>query len=111
MRAIVEEGRFAIDSYLIYLKNETNSFLRVRLNQGEFELDGKNYALAWPDATGNLVPASGSVNPNTNLVSVEQIGVTGDVASAKVIFTRLRPRVLLYSLCLHTSFCIGPRFC
>ena len=83
VRAIVEEGRFAIDSYLIYLKNETNSFLRVRLNQGEFELDGKNYALAWPDATGNLVPASGSVNPNTNLVSVEQIGVTGDVAFGK----------------------------
>jgi hypothetical protein len=79
----VEEGRFAIDSYVIYLKNETNSFLRARLNQGEFELDGRNYALAWPDATGKLVPASGSLSPNTQIVSVEEIGVTGDVAYGK----------------------------
>jgi hypothetical protein len=82
VRAIVEEGRFAIDSYLVYLKNASTRFLRVRLNQGEFELDGKTYALAWPNGTGKLVPASGSVSPNTDLVSVEQIGVTGDVAFA-----------------------------
>jgi hypothetical protein len=59
VRAIVEEGRFAIDNFLVY--RPTNKGLqRETLQNAEFTRDGEVYRLCWPTPLKNtLVPVNG----------------------------------------------------
>ncbi|MGV3534151.1 MAG: hypothetical protein ACO1QR_17415 [Chthoniobacteraceae bacterium] len=57
VRAIVEEGRFAIDNYLIYRRDpESNDLVRIPVENAEYTLDGKRYRLSWVDMVWNLYP-------------------------------------------------------
>ena len=53
VRAIVEKGTFAVDDYLVYVrdpKNPANPVLvRPSVVRGEFVLDGKKHQLTWGD--------------------------------------------------------------
>jgi hypothetical protein len=57
VRAIVEEGRFAIDNYLVYQRELGPTELRrVFVERGSYEKNGVRYNLAWVDGDWNLAP-------------------------------------------------------
>jgi hypothetical protein len=62
VRAIVEQGRFAIDDYLIYkrdpAKPESNELIRLPLRHAEYEWDGARRRLSWVDMEWNLFPVN-----------------------------------------------------
>ena len=81
VRAIVEEGRFPVDSYLIYFKNPAASALsRVNITAGKFLLNGKIFSLEWPGVQGNMIPISGKREANDISQPLEQVAVSGDVS-------------------------------
>lgn len=83
VRAMVEEGRFSIDSYLIYRSNTTEDKIltRLTLNDAEYQSDGKTHALAWIDSKGQPVPVNQkSILNEVKYVDLAQVGATGDVA-------------------------------
>jgi hypothetical protein len=57
VRAIVEEGRFAIDNYLVYKKSADGQTLeRLHLDHAEYTLDGKRHRLCWVDMDWSFYP-------------------------------------------------------
>lgn len=84
VRAIVEEGKFAIDSFLVYGSaldgSETGKLIRYPLQRAAFERDGARYALAWRDARGELVPVDPEAAVERTLVDVDDVAASGDLA-------------------------------
>jgi hypothetical protein len=84
VRAIVEEGTFSIDSYLIYAgKKSADSAItlaRLAINNGDVLINGKLYTLSWTTPEKKLIPVNGSRTPWGELISVENVGATGDLA-------------------------------
>jgi len=83
VRALVEEGRFSIDSFLIYgLGGSSVSgrrLSRATVRGQEVSLDGTSYTLAWTDpASGKLVPLRGS--SGRPMLPVGSVAASGDVA-------------------------------
>ena len=87
VRAMVEEGRFSIDSYLIYkgaTAGGTTELVRVPVSDAEYRWQGKTYALVWSDVQDHPM----LINKNrgnasardVTFTNLEQIGATGDVA-------------------------------
>ncbi len=62
VRAIVEEGRFAIDDYLIYKRDPAapggNELVRLPLDHAEYDWEGKRRGLAWVDMVYTLFPVT-----------------------------------------------------
>jgi len=62
VRAIVEEGRFAIDDFLVYKVDPDDStgrrFVRLPLNHAEYQWQGEVRRLAWVDMEYNLYPVN-----------------------------------------------------
>jgi hypothetical protein len=59
VRAMAEQGRFAVDDYLIYeVDPATGDLRRVPMRNAEFELDGKRKRLAWVDMVWTLFPVN-----------------------------------------------------
>jgi len=62
VRAIVEQGRFAIDDYLIYKRDPSspggNELVRLPLKHAEYEWDGARRRLSWVDMEWNLFPVN-----------------------------------------------------
>ncbi len=57
VRAIVEQGRFAIDDFLVYRRTgEGDGIRRLTVQNGEFEWEGKRQRLCWVDGAWNLYP-------------------------------------------------------
>ena len=57
VRAIVEEGRFAIDNFFVYLPNATGDDLaRERVERAEYDFEGKRQRLCWVDSVYSLFP-------------------------------------------------------
>ncbi len=57
IRAMVEEGRFAIDDFLVYRLNDTGSDLvREPLHDAEYAIGPKRFRLCWVDMEWNLSP-------------------------------------------------------
>jgi hypothetical protein len=57
VRAIVEEGRFAIDDFLIYRRDPAGGELRrIPMQNAEFGMDGQRHRLAWVDMVWTLYP-------------------------------------------------------
>src|SRR4051812_26579518 len=57
VRAIVEEGRFAVDDYLVYRKSADGQTLeRLPLDHAEYTLDGKRHRLCWVDMDWSFYP-------------------------------------------------------
>lgn len=56
---MAEQGRFAIDDYLIYhVDPATNDLRRIPMQNAEFEIDGKKKRLAWVDMTWTFFPVN-----------------------------------------------------
>lgn len=93
VRAMVEEGNLWIDSYLIYVGMKTaqgHQLVRLPVRNGEFTLEGKNYALSWPNADGRVIPLNSIYDGQTRVagqqltfVQPEQVAVSGDVSFYK----------------------------
>src|SRR5262245_17138544 len=58
VRAMVEERRFAIDSYMIYINTTQGRFDRVPINNGMFSYKGRDTVLVWNDAAGKIFPVN-----------------------------------------------------
>jgi hypothetical protein len=57
VRAMVEEGRFAIDDFLVYKRDaETDELHRAPMSRAEFEDQGKRFRQCWVDMEWNLFP-------------------------------------------------------
>jgi len=84
VRAIVEESRFSIDSYLFYSGVESTVkgrvLARARVVEGRFQLLGQEWALAWPGE--NPVPV-GEVAEGAALVGFDRLAVTDRLAFAR----------------------------
>src|SRR5437762_6112958 len=61
VRAMAEEGRFAIDSFLIYRESRANSsdLIRTPVENGDFTRGEKRLRLAWTDGEWNYYPING----------------------------------------------------
>jgi len=88
VRAMVEQGRVAIDSYLLYseIRTEQGSteLARVPVRDGEYTLKGKTYALAWTDGQGRRMPIRsnppGLAAQEVPSAIIDDVAATGDVA-------------------------------
>ncbi len=49
VRAIVEQGRFAVDDFLVYRNGEGRMLVRPKVERGEFTHDGVRHQLSWGD--------------------------------------------------------------
>ena len=82
VRAMAEQGRFAIDDFLVYLGDPaTNDLQRRPLDHAEYDADGKRHALCWVDAEWSFFPISG--RPKREGVIEEpmhMVCASGDVA-------------------------------
>ena len=82
VRAMAEEGRFAIDDFLVYLGDPaTHDLVREPLDHAEYEADGKRHALCWVDEQWRFFPISG--RPKSEGVVEEpmhMVCASGDVA-------------------------------
>ncbi len=59
VRAMVEEGKLSIDSYLIYAgagSDKGTRLVRIPVRNAEFSLGGKDYAFQWKDTDGRSIP-------------------------------------------------------
>src|SRR5438128_11789292 len=60
VRAMIEQGRFAADDFLVYQRAEDNAALvRVPIENGDVTLEGKTLRLCWSDENGNLKALDG----------------------------------------------------
>src|SRR5580693_6086526 len=62
VRAIVEEGRFAIDDFLVYKVDPSDPtrrrFVRVPVHNAEYQWDGEVRRLSWVDMAYELYPVN-----------------------------------------------------
>ena len=92
VRAIVEEGRFAVDNFMVYHPGEGRHLIRSRVERGEFTFDGMRHQLTWGDwrnvgteakpdwqqLTVNDTPP----DPSATMVIIGEGTCTGDVGIA-----------------------------
>src|SRR5882724_11676173 len=88
VRAIVEEGRFAIDDFLVYKIDPAdpggNELVRLPLDHAEYDWQGERRLLAWVDMVYTLFPVTDT--PSTpDVVSVPMIEEcnSGDIGYVK----------------------------
>ncbi len=97
VRAVVEEGRFAIDNFLVYEKTAAKKLRRIPIENGWVVIGGDSKRLAWNGGSGNeLVPieraspaAAGS--PTEALASLDEVAASGDVSFANGHFHPNKP--------------------
>ena len=82
LRAIVEQGTFAIDSYLVYVPRsnggDSTALDRVPLERATLRRAGKEYALTWGSDDGPLVDPGAPATAER--ISLTGISASGDVA-------------------------------
>jgi hypothetical protein len=81
VRAMAEEGRFAIDNFLIYQKDPaTDELLRVPMHNAEYESHGKRFRLSWVDMAWNLYPVNEQpAAPGTENAPMVEVTSSGDI--------------------------------
>ena len=92
VRALVEQGRLAIDDYMVYHPGEGRVLVRSRVEHGEFVFDGKRHQLTWGDwrnlgtATKpdwqQLTVNDTPLDPAATMVIIGEGTCTGDVGIA-----------------------------
>jgi hypothetical protein len=89
VRAMVEEGAFSIDSYLVYVGADADRgsrLIRVPVRNAEFTYGGRNYAFHWRDTDGRMVPLNDAgmgnrqVRRGVTYVEPEEVAVSGDIS-------------------------------
>jgi hypothetical protein len=81
VRAIVEEGRFAIDNFLVYEPVSGRPVLqRALVENGEYGRDGKRFRLSWVDMDWRLFPVSDAPrDPETENTPLVEVCASGDI--------------------------------
>lgn len=84
VRAIVEEGRFAIDDFLVYKVDPKDPsgrhFIRLPLNHAEYTWKGEACALSWVDMAYSLYPVNeDSPTPGAKNVPMIEECSSGDI--------------------------------
>jgi hypothetical protein len=84
VRAIVEQGRFPIDDYLIYKPDpaapEGNAFVRLPLKHAEYEWQGETRRLSWVDMAYSLYPVNEApAGPDVKNVPMIEECNSGDI--------------------------------
>ena len=92
VRALVEQGRFAIDDYMVYHPGEGRKLVRPRLENGEFTIDGMRHQLSWGDWRNlgttakpdwqQLTVKDAPLDPAATMVVIGEGTCTGDVGIA-----------------------------
>src|SRR5215210_9470311 len=59
VRAMVEEGRFAIDSFLIYERTDSDVLSRIPIQNGDIARNDRVERLCWSGNHGALLPING----------------------------------------------------
>jgi hypothetical protein len=92
VRAIVEQGRFAIDDFLVY-RPAGDRFTRVPIENGEVELNGMRLRLAWVDDDWRMAPINGPGvgGVSAPLAILEEVAASGDVSFAAGHFHPNKP--------------------
>ena len=82
VRAMVEEGRFAIDDFLVYQRDPAkDDLVRVPLDHAEYDFDGKHHALCWVDGSWTFFPISGRPTAEGTVEEpMHMLCASGDVA-------------------------------
>jgi len=82
VRAIAEQGRLDVDAYLVYAgvrdAPRGPQLVRAPVAGGLFEVDGRRYALTWPDGR----PLVGELPAGAAPAPLERVAASGDVAFA-----------------------------
>lgn len=81
VRAMVEQGRFAIDDFLVYRRAEKGDDLkRIPVTKAEYTLDGKRYRLSWVDMEWNLFPVGDHpLEPGVEKAPMVEVCSSGDI--------------------------------
>ena len=86
VRAMVEEGHYWVDDYLIYARAAKpmgeDLLVRVPVTNATFALGGRTIALTWPDADGREKLINDRLDPRTRRVSLEAVAVDSDLGYA-----------------------------
>ena len=82
VRAMVEEGRFAIDNFLVYQRDPaTDDLVRLPLDHAEYDFDGQRHALCWVDGAWKFFPISGRPTAEGTVEEpMHTLCASGDVA-------------------------------
>ena len=85
VRAIVEQGRFAVNDYMVYRPGTGRHLIREHVENGEFIRDGKVHRLCWGNDPWDYLLASVNGKPIDDGTPLAVIGwdtCTGDVGIA-----------------------------
>ncbi len=82
VRAMVEEHRFAIDDFLVYLRDPAkDDLVRVPVDHAEYDFEGKRRALCWVDGSWTFFPISGRPTAEGTVEEpMHTVCASGDVA-------------------------------
>ena len=84
VRAIVEEGRFAIDDFLVYKRDPARAtrdhFMRLPLDHAEYTWEGERYRLSWVDQEWTFFP----VNEEPKAVNVKKSALIEQCSSGDI---------------------------
>jgi len=87
VRAIVEEGHYWMDHYLIYLRAGTTDddtrLVRVPVTDATIEVDGATCALTSTDRSGRERAINDRADPGARPVHIEAVAATGDFSYAR----------------------------
>src|SRR3954454_7725998 len=81
VRAIVEQGRFAIDDYLIYKRDPNGGDLvRIPTDHAEFTFNGDRFRLCWVDMEWTLFPMGDRpLEPGVQKAPMVMLCCSGDI--------------------------------
>jgi hypothetical protein len=82
IRAMAEEGRFAIDDFFVYQGTQDGGEIRrLPVRNAEYEMDGKRYRLCWVDAVYELYPVGDRpVEDRVEKAPMIEVCSSGDVS-------------------------------
>jgi hypothetical protein len=82
IRAMAEEGRFAIDNFFVYQRSaESGEILRLPVRNAEYEMDGQRYRLCWVDSVYELFPVGDRpVEEGVEKAPMIEVCSSGDVS-------------------------------
>lgn len=82
VRAVGEQGRLAVDDRLVYAEDDAGgrALRNVPVRDARLTLHGIPLTLAWADGSGTLHPLGGEDAAGGQLVAVEDVAATGDLA-------------------------------
>lgn len=82
IRAMAEEGRFAIDNFFVYQRApEGEEIRRLPVKNAEYEMDGQRFRLCWVDSNYELYPVGDRpVDSSVEKAPMIEVCSSGDVS-------------------------------